>query len=61
MEAARRIDPGPYARWTEPERIVFNVERAYRDLRGEPWDAPLDATRLIRQMYALRAERRAVL
>ena len=59
MEAARRIDPGPYARWTEPERIVFNVERAYRDLRGEPWDAPLDATRLIRQMYALRAERRS--
>src|SRR5213594_3514337 len=31
LEAARRIDLGPYAGWTEPERIVFNVERAYRE------------------------------
>jgi glyoxylase-like metal-dependent hydrolase (beta-lactamase superfamily II) len=58
-EAARRIDPGPYARWTEPERIVFNVERAYRELRGEPWNARVDAVSLLREMYAIRQERQA--
>ena len=42
LDAAKRIDPGPYARWTEPERMLFNVERAYRELRGEPWDAPIE-------------------
>ena len=41
-EAAKRIDLGPYADWTEPERLILNVERAYRELRGEPWDAPID-------------------
>jgi len=47
-EASRRIDPGPYAGWTEPWRIVFQVERAYRELRGEAWDAPVDAVGLFR-------------
>ena len=60
LEAARRIDLGPYAGWTEPERILFNVERAYRELRGEPYDVPIDATALFRGMYELRASRRAV-
>ena len=54
-EAAKRIDPGPYAGWTEPERIVFQVERAYREFRGEPYDAPLDVTALFRGMHLLRA------
>jgi cyclase len=58
LEAARRIDLGPYAGWTEPERILFNVERAYRELRGDPWDAPLDALALFRGMHALREARR---
>ncbi len=57
LEAAKRIDLGPYARWTEPERILFNVERAYRELRGEPYDAPIDATALFRGMYELRGTR----
>src|SRR6266550_2195503 len=57
LEAARRIDLGPYAGWTEPERILFNVERAYRELRGEPYDVPIDATALFRGMYELRASR----
>lgn len=51
VEAAKRIDLGPYAAWTEPERIVFQVERAYRELRGEAWDAPLDANQLFAGMY----------
>lgn len=55
MEAARRMDLGPYADWTQPERLIFNVERAYRELRGEPWDRPIDAIRLVRQAYELRS------
>jgi cyclase len=57
LEAAKRIDPGPYAGWTEPERIVFQVERAYREFRGEPFDAPLDVPSLFRGMYELRRAR----
>jgi cyclase len=57
-EAARRIDLGPYADWTEPERIVFSLERARRELRGEPWNAPLDPVALFRAMHALRADPR---
>src|SRR5204862_113490 len=60
LEAARRIDLGPYAGWTQPERILFQVERAYRELRGEPYDAPIDVTALFRGMHALRESRRAV-
>ncbi len=58
LDAARRIDLGPYAGWTEPERIVFQVERAYRELRGVPFDAPIDVPRVFRDMMRLRDERR---
>jgi cyclase len=51
LDAAKRIDLGPYAGWTEPARIVFNVERAYRELRSEPFDTPIDAVALFRGMY----------
>jgi cyclase len=54
LEAAKRIDPGPYANWTEPERLIFNVERAYREFRGEPFDAPIDVAAMFRGMYELR-------
>ena len=30
----RRIDLGPYGLWTEPERLAFQVDRAYRELVG---------------------------
>jgi glyoxylase-like metal-dependent hydrolase (beta-lactamase superfamily II) len=53
LEASKRIDLGPYAGWTEPARLVFNVARAYRELRGEPFDAPIDAVALFREMYEL--------
>lgn len=43
LEACKKIDLGPYADWTEPERLFFNVERAYREFRGEAWDTPVDA------------------
>lgn len=53
-EAARLIDPGPYAGWTEPERIVFSVARAYREFRGEPHDAPVDFLEMANWMADLR-------
>jgi glyoxylase-like metal-dependent hydrolase (beta-lactamase superfamily II) len=55
VDAAKRMDLGPYADWTEPERLVFNVDRAYRELRGEPWDAPVDVQAIMRGMHALQA------
>jgi cyclase len=58
LDAARTLDLGPYAGWTEPERLLFNVERAYRELRGEPFDAPIDAMATFRGMYKLRTEGR---
>jgi cyclase len=54
LECAKRIDPGPYANWTEPERILFSVERAYRELRGEPYDTPVDVVAIFRKMHELR-------
>ncbi|MBI4518443.1 MAG: MBL fold metallo-hydrolase [Deltaproteobacteria bacterium] len=57
LAAAKQIDLGPYAGWTEPERIVFNVERAYREFRGEPFDAPIDAPAMFAGMHELRSQR----
>jgi cyclase len=54
LEAAARIDLGPYAAWTEPERIYFQVERAYRELRGEPYDTPIDVAVMFRGMWELK-------
>jgi len=54
VEAAKRIDLGPWASWTEPERIVFQVDRAYREFRGEGWDVPVDANVLFAGMHEVR-------
>jgi cyclase len=54
IEAAKRIDLGPYCGWTQPERVISNIERAYREFRGEPFDAPVDLTTMMRAMYELR-------
>lgn len=53
LEAARRIELGPYAGWTGPERLYFNVARAYRELEGAAWDAPIDVGERFRGMMAL--------
>jgi cyclase len=53
LDAAKKIDLGPYAGWTEPQRLFFNVERAYREFRGEPFDAPIDVGAMFRGMYEL--------
>jgi cyclase len=57
IEACKRIDLGPYAGWTEPERVVFNVERAYREFRGEPFDTPIDVPSMFRGMFQVHASR----
>jgi hypothetical protein len=44
-----RTPPGP-----EPERIVFQVERAYRELQGVAYDTPLDVNVLFAGMYEVR-------
>jgi len=59
LDAAKRIDLGPYAGWTEPERLLFQVERAYREFRGEPYDAPIDVMAMFRGMYELRGHQRS--
>ncbi|HZS07454.1 MAG TPA: MBL fold metallo-hydrolase [Blastocatellia bacterium] len=56
LETAKRIDLGPYARWTEPERLLFSVERAYREFCGKPFDAPIDAVAVFREMHQLRSD-----
>ena len=52
-EAARSIDLGPYADWLCPERIYMNVERAYREFRGEAFDQPWDQLETFDEMYAV--------
>ncbi|MEE9181863.1 MAG: MBL fold metallo-hydrolase, partial [candidate division NC10 bacterium] len=40
LDAAKRIEFGPYGEWRAPARLYMNVERAYREFRNEPPDAP---------------------
>lgn len=39
LDLARQADLGRFAEWTDPERIVGNLHRAYADLGGSPVDA----------------------
>ena len=50
LNAARDIDLGPYAGWSEAERVVANVHALYRDF-GDP--SPSDALHLMAEMAAL--------
>jgi cyclase len=54
LQAAKAIDLGAYASWTEPERLAFQIDRAYREFRGEPWDERVDTTRVFGEVGALR-------
>ena len=42
LEVARELDLGRFGEWTDSERIVGNLHRAYSELRGEPWGAVID-------------------
>jgi glyoxylase-like metal-dependent hydrolase (beta-lactamase superfamily II) len=53
-EAGRHVDLGPFGLWTEPERLAFQIDRAYREFSGVPWDTPVDTSRVFGEMAALR-------
>jgi cyclase len=52
LELARGTDLGPYAGWTDPERIVGNLHRAYADLAGPAGarGGPIDSAAALRDM-----------
>jgi cyclase len=52
LEAARQADLGVYAAWTDPERLVGNLHRAYLELEGGERGARLDAMGALRDMVA---------
>ena len=52
LEAARQADLGAYAAWTDTERLVGNLHRAYLELSGGEPGAPLDVTGALRDMVA---------
>jgi glyoxylase-like metal-dependent hydrolase (beta-lactamase superfamily II) len=55
MEASKRITLGEYKDWTGPERLIFNVNRAYREFQGiGPWDKPINEIELISKGHELR-------
>jgi glyoxylase-like metal-dependent hydrolase (beta-lactamase superfamily II) len=51
MEAAKRIELGPYRNWRCPARLVANVESAYREFRNEPAHAPSETASTFEAMY----------
>jgi hypothetical protein len=53
LEAAKDIDLGPYAAWNEPERIIFNLERSYREFRGGDWNETVDLAAVAPTVAAL--------
>jgi glyoxylase-like metal-dependent hydrolase (beta-lactamase superfamily II) len=55
LEAATRIEFGPYGEWRAPARLVMNVERAYREFRHEPPDAPWDTAATFDAIYKVAA------
>jgi cyclase len=52
LEAARQADMGEYALWTDPERVVGNLHRAYFELAGGDRGAPADNAAAMRDMIA---------
>ena len=55
LQAAKAIDLGPWLDWEEPERLAFQINRAYRELAGEAWDTPVDIGKVFSEVGALRA------
>ena len=50
LEVARDLDLGRFAEWTDSERIVGNLHRAYSELRNEPRGANIDTATAFAQM-----------
>ncbi|MEV7194321.1 MBL fold metallo-hydrolase [Streptomyces sp. NPDC093510] len=50
LEAARQLGTHPYQQWTDPERLVGNLHRAYAELRGGAYGEPLDVVGIFGEM-----------
>ncbi|MQY07735.1 MBL fold metallo-hydrolase [Actinomadura macrotermitis] len=50
LALARETDLGVYREWTDPERLVGNLHRAYSEALGEPPGTPLDSMAAIMEM-----------
>jgi cyclase len=57
LEASKRIEWGPYREWHAPARLYTNVERAYRELRNEPADAPWEIAKTFDALYRVARKR----
>jgi|APIni6443716594_1056825.scaffolds.fasta_scaffold01698_2 glyoxylase-like metal-dependent hydrolase (beta-lactamase superfamily II) len=51
LNAAKRIEFGPYGEWRAPARLYLNVERAYREFRNDPPDQPWDHASVFDAVY----------
>ncbi|NLF40868.1 MBL fold metallo-hydrolase [bacterium] len=51
LDAAKRMEFGPYGEWRAPARLYMNVERAYREFRNDPADAPWDSAGTFDAIY----------
>jgi hypothetical protein len=51
LDAAKKIEFGPYGDWRAPARLYMNVERAYREFRNEPSDAPWNKPATLDAVY----------
>ena len=50
------LELGKYASWRERERLLGNLERAYRELRGEPHMEREEVLQIMVRMWELRKE-----
>ena len=50
LQAARDLDLGRFGEWTDEERIVGNLHRAYSEIRGEPRGGEIDMATAFGQM-----------
>jgi cyclase len=53
LQLASRCGPGPFPSWSEPERLVANLHRAYADLQGAPPAAPLELGSVLADVASL--------
>ncbi|SFT43605.1 cyclase [Geodermatophilus amargosae] len=58
LEAARQCDLGGYAEWSDQERIVGNLHRAYAELDGAERGAPIDLEAALGDMVTYNGGRR---
>lgn len=54
LEAAQSIELGRWSEWEEPERLAFQVNRAYREFDGAQWNERPDASKIFSEVAALR-------